>query len=935
MKSPRSKVEKSKEIIGCRAKSRLLLYFLAPIFAVAASTAFAQQPQAQSGQPILAANAKYVQGVGPGYWPTAGAGLTLNVAPGTSYCNLGVATYAGGSLALAANSTNYVYLDPTSSCAPASNTSGFQAGHIPVAKVTTSGSAITSVVDARNWFAPLPCTMNSSGATTCASQGANQSLTLSPSGTGSTILNGKVGVTSSLYTGVNTVAFSSTPAFDASAGNTQQITLTGNVTNSTLINATRGQPLSFDICQDATGGRSFSWPANVKSGPVVSVLPSTCTHQSFTYDGTNALAGGPAVDDAGNVLLPNANESGLSGVLLTPFHAFLDEGAGGLEIATNVNTGGGLINPGMSSWDLCLSCGGGEFSVWYAPATSGNANYSEMWSIDSTGAMRNVNYIYTPRMNNIRYADQFPGADAGAQIIAAIADLPATGGIVNAEGLTGPQVISSNFLAGLSKPVTFRFGAATFATVNLVFPAGAGLVNFLGAGMGLTKFIASAANTPVFSCATSGCDNDTISDLSVQANAGGSSGPAIDTSGFRFPTFRNIEYFSNGSANFNSFYHFSAYPYLDYFVRVIHPVVSSQTGPPTVFLFDNGGQNNALYNANGTTIEHPVILGNTGITTIIDARRSADSTFVDGEFEHNLTPISTILIPGKQTRFRYNWVETDSGTACPGDVVILGQNGADGASTDFDVSDNYFSGCFQITVNSGSANAKIENNSEEVNETVNDSGTHTVVRHGSEIKDSGNDVGWWFTNSASGGSQWLIGVGNSSGYCGAGVEIYDATDGQCRFKIGKGSAPTFTASATGQAALQLAPASASSSDPSLSGLNQGQTQTLWSITAGGSFVPALNTVTFSATPTFDASKGNTQKITLTGNVTSSTLSNAAAGQFLYFEICQDATGSRTFVWPSNVKGGMTIGSTASKCSAQSFIFDGTSAYAVSPGVSNM
>ena len=66
-----------------------------------------------------------------------------------------------------------------------------------------------------------------------------------------------------------------------------------------------------------------------------------------------------------------------------------------------------------------------------------------------------------------------------------------------------------------------------------------------------------------------------------------------------------------------------------------------------------------------------------------------------------------------------------------------------------------------------------------------------------------------------------------------------------------------------------------------------------------------------------------------------TLSNATAGQTLNFIICQDATGSRTFAWPANILGGMTIGSTASTCSAQSFVFDGTNAYALSSGVSDM
>lgn len=96
----------------------------------------------------------------------------------------------------------------------------------------------------------------------------------------------------------------------------------------------------------------------------------------------------------------------------------------------------------------------------------------------------------------------------------------------------------------------------------------------------------------------------------------------------------------------------------------------------------------------------------------------------------------------------------------------------------------------------------------------------------------------------------------------------------------------------------------------------------------------LTTVPFSATPVFDASAANTFKVTLAENVTGSTLVNAAAGQPLNFIVCQDATGSRTMAWPSNVKGAMTIGSTAGKCSAQSFVFDGTSAIATSPGVGN-
>jgi len=111
----------------------------------------AQQPQT-SNAPIFSANAKYVQGVGPGYWPTAGTGLTLNLATGSAICDNGQQNYVGGTLMMAASATNYVYLDLANSCAPASNTSGFSDSTVPIAKVITSGSVITSITDARTWF---------------------------------------------------------------------------------------------------------------------------------------------------------------------------------------------------------------------------------------------------------------------------------------------------------------------------------------------------------------------------------------------------------------------------------------------------------------------------------------------------------------------------------------------------------------------------------------------------------------------------------------------------------------------------------------------------------------------------------------------------------------------------------------------------------------
>jgi hypothetical protein len=112
----------------------------------------AQQPQAQAGQPIYPINAKYVQGFGPGYWPTAGAQLTLNLAPGTAICSNTVQTYMGGTLTLAAGTTNYVYLDAANNCTPTSNTTGFSSTSIPIAEVSTGATAITAITDVRTMF---------------------------------------------------------------------------------------------------------------------------------------------------------------------------------------------------------------------------------------------------------------------------------------------------------------------------------------------------------------------------------------------------------------------------------------------------------------------------------------------------------------------------------------------------------------------------------------------------------------------------------------------------------------------------------------------------------------------------------------------------------------------------------------------------------------
>jgi hypothetical protein len=86
------------------------------------------------------------------YLPSAGGGLTLNIAAGRAFCGGSVITYAGGTLTMSASATNRVYLNTASSCVPAVKSTAFTNSDIPIATVTTSGSAITLVADARTMF---------------------------------------------------------------------------------------------------------------------------------------------------------------------------------------------------------------------------------------------------------------------------------------------------------------------------------------------------------------------------------------------------------------------------------------------------------------------------------------------------------------------------------------------------------------------------------------------------------------------------------------------------------------------------------------------------------------------------------------------------------------------------------------------------------------
>jgi len=157
----------------------IVLFLLLSAFCLLPTVLTAQQPT--STAPLFVANSQYLQGrTWADYKASAGAGLVLNIAAGTAYCgNPPVPVfYAGGTLTLTASQTNYVYLNPAAMCAPAFNIAGFAVSQIPLAKVVTGASAISSVTDVRSWFTPSACTMDSAGRVICRPLNAGKNIAM-------------------------------------------------------------------------------------------------------------------------------------------------------------------------------------------------------------------------------------------------------------------------------------------------------------------------------------------------------------------------------------------------------------------------------------------------------------------------------------------------------------------------------------------------------------------------------------------------------------------------------------------------------------------------------------------------------------------------------------------------------------------------------------
>lgn len=181
---------------------------------------------------------------------------------------------------------------------------------------------------------------------------------------------------------------------------------------------------------------------------------------------------------------------------------------------------------------------------------NGTAVGTQIWQRDG---------IYNPaslnQFDNVRICDRFAGANAGAKIIACLADLPAGGGVADARGFEGAQTATSTIT--IPSRGTLMLGATTLTSATspaiAVTVTAAGLsgrvvgigpqtiLNYTGSGHAINILGASGESSSMVE----------VSDMSIAGTSSGLSG--LHLRSFNNGLFKNLQIsgFTTGSGIYN------------------------------------------------------------------------------------------------------------------------------------------------------------------------------------------------------------------------------------------------------------------------------------------------------------------------------------------------------------------------------------------------
>ncbi len=1037
-------------------------------------TGLGQQPQAQSSQPVYAINAKYVNGVAPGYWPTAGTALNLNLSKGTVLCgNPPVSTnYAGGTLALAANATIYVYLDPTANCAPASivsvessppapnlsqisggsllespyfvktsytnahgetvassestlevyansllqvasppsvvgatgwnvyvsilsgmeikqnlspialgtswtlpmtglpgftskgaaptsNSTGLISGEIAIAKVTTNGNSITAITDLRTWFADANM------------QGSTIRADLEPGEDAAAKIAGAISALPSTGGVVDArgLGGAQTLGSDMFAGTLKPGILLLSPSSTFTVNATQNVPAGWLITGGPGGYQAEAgegWPGRLGTtfrlgtAPVVFKLHNVfrTTLENLQID-CNSAAGSVGIWYTSDV--NNGISTGNDFSHLGIYNCLYSFQVGSVITDSSYNTNQ-MDQFSVRRFEILSKVPGAEaFTFNAANAAQGSiledgaiqlVNIGLNWQL--YGGLAQVKRVVFGTLQN-GPALSIIGATNASPIVITTSTTHAytTGNRVRIAGVTGNSAANGTWYITVLSSTAFSLNSSNgsgsynsggtstrLATChNLAFSSDYWIEEGQSEGGPRENFqnITSATNaTPIVVTVPShGYQTGDI------VNVVGVSGNTAANAKWQITVMDSDNFSLNGSAG-NAGASLSA---------------CASTGPygytsgscvqrmDINFINANGNPyTGASITLLGNKFDEPVVLrraaritsiGNYGGAPAVSQNSGSRIVSINDRFT-NPGGISgwDVSAGGQVLRIGGGDAGSDNTTIrLPGGATLSGASGnlLSSGPGHFGPAASSFNALNQNNYDAGSNVFALLNSSDRsaallgLNQSNNTYGPPLGVLGIAEITvpfapSVGVSGQAYISGPSNGAARGVYGYAESNSS--AAVEELDA------FYAERGVRGSGTV--TANYGLHVADQRGVGTNNYAIGTEGG-----WVQINNGAITSQLVVVNFSATPTFDASAGNTLMITLAGNVTSSTLANAKPGEALKFVICQDSTGNRTFSWPANVKGGMTIGSTASKCSAQSFIFDGTNAYATSTGATSM
>lgn len=246
-------------------------------------------------------------------------------------------------------------------------------------------------------------------------------------------------------------------------------------------------------------------------------------------------------------------------------------------------------------------------------------------------------------------------------------------------------------------------------------------VRFTGAGPEQTLFEPQFPNKPVLRKEQSAgvVRYGYIGEFGVKAHSAGSTGPAIDCSGFRGAVrFESIFGFTKVLKGFHSLFDVSAAPYFTYGCTWDNCGLEEQTGWDNVWYFNNRGTV-AANNANANIISNPWIYGNVGLQCGIDATRSAGVKVYGGLIEANTGAVA--IRPGQGMTVEGMFLELN-GTDF--EFLVL----ADGAANGVTVRNNYISNPHTYDLSNIIGLSWYENSEAGVATFINNNGTNIISR---------------------------------------------------------------------------------------------------------------------------------------------------------------------------------------------------------------